>query len=116
LSQITPHGMRFTSKTTGDIDGVDLHLATSGTGRILFRSAAGLWEIDLADLSHQPQVRDFGGVDMTATVRRYPASNHTLELEMSGQWSAPRGRPSAWYVKAIQSDGQTAWSSPIFVR
>jgi hypothetical protein len=116
LSQITPRGMHFTSKTTGDIDGVDLHLADSHAGRILFRSAVGSWEIDLADLSDQPQVRSFGGVDMAATVRRYPAMNHTLELQLSGNWSSPPGRQSAWYVKAIQSDGHTAWSSPIFVR
>ncbi|MFK7801209.1 MAG: DUF3604 domain-containing protein, partial [Anaerolineae bacterium] len=107
----------FTSKTTGDRDGLDLMLNNASQGKLIFDSAAGQVSVDLAKLTaEQPrQVFDFGGVDMQVVVERYPAGVETLRLELDQIVSVPAGQQTPYFVKATQVDGQMAWASPIYV-
>lgn len=110
------HQVAFTSQTTGDIDGIELLLEDSRQGLLEFSSAAGDWQIDLSKLDDQPQVKTFGGIDMFATLMRYPETIRTMELTLETMLPAPSTPYAAYHIKAIQCDGQTAWSSPIFIR
>jgi hypothetical protein len=58
---------------------------------------------------------DFGGLDIQVCFQRYPASLTTFELELTTQINPPAGKRTPYFVKAIQSDGHMAWSSPIYI-
>ncbi|MEM9776776.1 MAG: DUF3604 domain-containing protein, partial [Chloroflexota bacterium] len=109
--------VRFESKTTGDRDGLDLVLDGAGQGKIIFDSAAGQAEVDLAELTDEnPRKRfDFGGVDMEIMIERYPAEVETLSLHLDKHVAPPAEKLTPYLVKATQVDGQMAWSSPIWV-
>lgn len=117
---ITGHSAQevtFTSKTTGDRDGLDLVLTDGSQGRLIFDSAAGQLAVNLAELTaEQPrQMFDFGGVDMQVVVERYPPGVLTLQLDLSETVLVPANQQTPYFIKATQVDGQMAWASPIYV-
>jgi len=114
LSQDTQK-VRFRSRTTGDIDGIDLWLDQAASGTIRFQSEIGTLEVDLSTLGHQEQKADFGGLDLRVTICRYPMELNECELSLQKTLSPCLADQTAFYVKAIQSDGHAAWSSPIYI-
>lgn len=104
----------FQSRTTGDIDGLDVWLADARLGMISLETPQGRLSVDLAKLTVAPFRADYGGLGIYAEIQRYPEEvlgrELTLEYDVSGDDEAP------YYVKAIQEDGHAAWSSPIYVR
>jgi hypothetical protein len=107
----------FKSSTTGDTDGLDLILDQTNQGRVDFVSAAGVCTVELAELPAKggKQRFDFGGLDMAVCFERYPAQLSGYELSLSDQITPPPGQTTPYFVKAVQSDGHMAWSSPIYV-
>ncbi|MEM7030021.1 MAG: DUF3604 domain-containing protein [Chloroflexota bacterium] len=107
----------FRSRTTGDRDGLDLLLADSCAGMLIFDSAAGNATVNLADLTteYPRQVFDFGGVDMQLVIERYPSQVSTLNLSLTETITPELGKLTPYFVKATQLDGEMAWASPIYV-
>ena len=71
--------------------------------------------VALAELTAEDHVQTAGGVDREVVMRRI-GTDYPRSVEM--QWtelSTPAGL-SAYWVRVLQTDGATAWSSPIFVR
>jgi hypothetical protein len=118
ITAATDAEVRFISQTTGDTDSIDLLLDRADRGRVLFDSRAGRCEIDLAELTDTSarQTFPFGGLDMSVTIERYPQqlTDTTLTLETPLPPPAPGATP--WFVKATQTDGHKAWSSPIYLQ
>ncbi len=108
-----PAGLSFRSRTTGDVDGFDLILDQTSSGRIHFRSQAGEAWVDLSELE-DCQTIDFGGLGMHLSIQRYPSRLHERELSLDLEVDPPADRTTPYYIKAIQEDGQMAWSSPIY--
>lgn len=106
----------FKSRTTGDRDGLDIWLTDATKGTIEFQSDAGTTKIDLSILTEEnpQQVFDYGGVDMQLIVERYGYFEPTRELNLEQSVTPPAGQLTAYFVKAIQTDGHMAWSSPIY--
>lgn len=123
------HGIRaqdegaltFTSSTTGDVDGVDLVLDRSDGGTLIFDSPVGYCEVDLSELrltasgQERRRVFPFGGLDMQVCVERYPEAVEEYRLHLSQTVVPLAGRRTPYFVKALQTDGHAAWSSPIYV-
>lgn len=107
--------VRFRSQTTGDRDGLDLALDRAREGSLRLDTQAGSARVDLRDLDAAPRVFDFGGVDMQVTVQRYPPLPQTTSLWLEHAITPPQRRTPYW-IKAIQCDGQMAWSSPIYLK
>ncbi|MEZ4710618.1 MAG: DUF3604 domain-containing protein [Caldilineaceae bacterium] len=109
--------IRFSSKTTGDRDGLDLLLDDASRGALIFDSAAGAVTVDLAELTdaNPRRVFDFGGVDMQVVIERYPAAVTTRMLDLTQMVNPPTGTLTPYFVKATQVDGHMAWASPIYV-
>lgn len=107
----------FRSRTTGDRDGLDLRLSDARQGVIVFKSAVGTVTVNLAELTqaNPRQVFDFGGVDMQVVVETYPTSLTTHSLTLKKTVFVPDATYTPYFVKATQSDGQMAWSSPIYI-
>jgi hypothetical protein len=111
----TSHELRFKSCTTGDTDGIDLFLDQSEQGTIIFDSQVGRCEVNLGDLNPKRSF-NFGGLGMQLCFERYPEQLTDYEASLSETISPPPGQTTPYFVKAIQSDGHMAWSSPIYVK
>ena len=107
----------FASSTTGDMDGINLDLTQAQNGLLVFDSKAGRCQVDLSHLEDK-QLFDFGGLDMQVCIERYPEAEAltAVELHLESTVRAIEGQTTPYFVKAIQSDGHTAWASPIYVR
>jgi hypothetical protein len=117
ITSQSQHQVVFKSHTAGDVDGIDLILDHAAEGTLVFESRAGRCEVDLSHLRHQPHVCDLGGLDMQVRVERYPLSVATFDLALSCELPVPAaGETVPYFVKAVQEDGHTAWSSPVYLR
>lgn len=115
LSQ-TSNEITFKSRTTGDRDGLDIWLTDANTETIEFQSLDKATKINLATLtSDSPrQTFDYGGVDMQLVIERYGYFESTHKLELEVDVTPPENELTAYFVKVIQTDGEMAWSSPIY--
>ena len=122
--------LAFDTMTAGDEDGMILRFEAPPDAELSFdaltsaRNQFGAlgaqgtkiaFSIPVAQIGTEDRVHPAGGVDREVVVRRvgtgYPRS-------VSFDWREPAEAPggtSAYWVRVLQSDGATAWSSPIFV-
>jgi hypothetical protein len=105
----------FKSQTTGDIDGIDLTLDQTSRGKISFESPTGSCSIDLAELGNDPRRFDFGGLGLHTAFQRYPEKLTATELSFEFRVEPKAGKPTPYFMKAIQEDGQLGWTSPVYV-
>ncbi len=115
ITATEPQAVAFQSQITGDCDGIELVLDDGRVGSLVFDSAAGTTEIDLAGLGYEPLRFDYGGLDMQLVVQCYPERVEALELTLETVDQPPGEGQAAYFVKAIQCDGEMAWSSPVYV-
>mgnify|MGYP001985336426 CR=1 FL=1 len=115
IDEVAESIVQFRSRTTGDLDGIDLWLDQAQSGSVRFRSESGELTVDLADLDAQGRRADFGGLDLHVCIVRYPEMIDARELTMSCEVEAFQQGVTPLYVKAIQADGHMAWSSPVYV-
>lgn len=129
LEEDEDHRIAFDTITAGDEDGV-VFSVDAPTGAILtidgtvrarnqFGEDAGdlrelSFAVPLDELTQEEIVFQVGGVDREVAVRRvgsdYPRTAHVEWMESEQPMSS-----AAYWVRVLQEDGATAWSSPIFV-
>jgi hypothetical protein len=109
--------IEFRSRTTGDRDGVDLWLDQAERGKLLFESPPGSCVVDLEQLRGAASRHAFelGGLGLRVCVERYPERLVDLSATLDCEVRPPADRTTPYLVKAVQSDGHMAWSSPIYV-
>ena len=129
LVQESNHEVTFDTFTAGDEDGVILDLETTGNETVLFQAevnsrsqfdnaGAGTntisLEIPLKDISEQDLVYPAGGVDREIVVRK---TGRDYPRRVAFTWAERQlqQQTTAYWVRVLQEDGATAWSSPIFV-
>jgi hypothetical protein len=83
---------------------------------VAFRSGLGELAADLATLDVIGHSVSLGGLDLRASVCRYPESPTERFVELTHEVELTAGQTTPLFVKAIQVDGHTAWSSPIYLR
>ncbi len=115
IRERTDARVRFQSRTTGDIDGIDLWLDQAAAGHIRFQSDVGQLEVDLTRLKPEGHTASFGGLDLRAWVLRYPEDPRDRHLTLEGEVDVDRETTTPLFVKAIQTDGHMAWASPVYV-
>lgn len=111
----TPSRLTFRSRTTGDLDGIDLWLDQADTGKVSFRSGVGDLEVDLGELGGEPVEKSLGGLDLRASIARYPEAPSQRELALELDVTIPAATTTPIFVKAIQTDGHLAWASPVYI-
>ena len=107
--------VHFNSQTTGDTDGLDLWLDSASQGHIQLETEVGLVTADLAALDHEPITEHFGGLDIQASIQRYPEAPPQRDLSIRETVTPKPGATTPYFVKAIQTDGAMAWSSPVYI-
>lgn len=110
-----PGVVELRSRTTGDNDGLDLWLDRADAGSIALRTGVGELEVDLASLDATGVTQDFGGLGLHARIRRYPEAPTDTALSLEATVEVAAGDEAALMLKAVQSDGHMAWSSPVYV-
>ena len=110
---VSLEGNRVTwrSCTAGDDDGLILTLADPAKAVIHFESPLLETDVKMADL---PRMVELGGVGLRVTFEALPLSRRD---EMAVEFVDDErldGRAAYW-VRITQSDGNLAWSSPIYV-
>ncbi len=109
-----PDVVNFRSRTTGDIDGLDLWLDQAQTGRLVLETGVGQLEVDLATLDADGTTRDFGGLGLHARMQRYPEQPEHRRLALHHAVTLDPGVTTPLMIKVTQVDGHMAWSSPVY--
>ena len=95
---------------------MDLWLAEAAGGVVTLATPVGSLSVDLERLEDLPRHQSFGGIDLHASIRRYPVEPVTETLELSRSVTPVRGETTPYFVKVIQTDGHMAWASPVYLR
>ena len=115
ITSVSENAVGFISQTTGDTDWIDLTLSAPPTvGQLTFTWKGGSRAVALGSLADR-EVFDLGGLDMQLKVERYPSELSRTSGELSLELPTPR-ELTPYFAKVIQSDGQMAWSSPIYIK
>jgi len=129
LSQKSVNQIIFNTITAGDEDGVvmvidapkDAKLTLNGSvrARNQFGEDAGnflplSFSIPLDNITNIETVYSAGGVDREVAVRKI-GRNYPRTMQFEWTEKDVEHRPAAYWVRVLQEDGATAWSSPIFV-
>ena len=119
----------FDTFTAGDEDGVILDLDSMSDGTLYFDAAINArsqfgaggkkknavnLKIPLTEISERDLVYDAGGVDREIVVRTV-ASDYPGRVTFTWTDKQLHSQATAYWVRVLQEDGATAWSSPIFV-
>lgn len=107
--------IHFRSRTTGDSDGIDLLLETAASGSIELETPLGRLNMSLDELNETGTHADLGGLDLYASIRRYPEAVSTFSLALETEWNPIAGKTTPLFIKTTQTDGHMAWASPIYV-
>ena len=117
------------SGTAGDENGVILDLDSMGDGTLYFDAAINArsqfgaggkkkntvnLKIPLTEISERDLVYDAGGVDREIVVRK-TGSDYPARVTFTWAEEKPQNQTTAYWVRVLQEDGATAWSSPVFV-
>lgn len=113
LKSSTEHELTLRSRTTVDIDSVDLWLDRATAGRLSFATITGAFDVDLAQLGVEGRHFEFGGLDLHATIMRHPEALHERALEFDTLIDLPTDEPSALMIKVTQEDGHMAWARQV---
>ena len=112
--------VKFTSSTSGDYDGLILDLETTDRTVVKFSSKAGCAEASYEDIMANGFMKDMGGLnlrlEMGPAYEEIPQEEYPQysRLDIRKELPASPGSHAFW-VKVLQSNGNAAWSSPIFV-
>ena len=68
----------------------------------------------VSELGLRPTVTQIGPVDRALSVQKLPEEIGFREVSFKHVDNAPRLGTNAYWVRVVQSDGEMAWSSPIF--
>lgn len=98
-------------------DGVDLWLDQAACGNLFFESRLGSCAVALEQLqgAANRRVFDLGGLGLGICVERCQERLVDLSAAIDCEVHPPADRMTPYLVKAVQSDGHLAWSSPIFI-
>lgn len=111
------HVLNFTSKTSGDEDGVILLLHAEDVNQceIQFTSSQGNAAVKVAALNDGEKSFSFGEVNRKVVFSAENAGEGSTEMTLDFTDTEVKQGENFYYVKAFQEDGNRLWSSPIFV-
>ena len=107
--------VQWRSYTVGDWDGVILDLGGDDDTVIDFTSPTMSFSVALRDIDHSGYQRSGDLLEQKVVVRRLSSETGIRETRFEWQDTSPGSGISAYWIWVTQSDGEMAWSSPIFV-
>ncbi len=115
VTQTAPSELKIESRTSGDIRGVFIKLSDRNA-TIDFESPHVQKNIPVTGLTDEPMSVNAGGVNLAVRFSIQPPEPRPMESSFTVCDDTPTSARHAYWVKAVQMDGHTAWSSPIFLK
>ncbi len=137
FNDVTETGFHWQTFTCGDEDGASFDVdsetaeiqvtctstpvasAQVGTGR---RICAPTNQVDrvcfrfhMKELGSEPKIIELGPVERRIRIRRLPEKTGRMEVEFKFIDTGFESGVNAYWIRVVQSDGEMAWSSPIYV-
>jgi hypothetical protein len=110
----TTRTVRWISTTSGDFDGIILEVEAEEDARISFNTKPVQFSFQLDQLL-EPLSIEAGGIEQKVEVSLISKIEPPTHVRFEYTDQKVRPGVNAYYVKVVQSDGEKAWSSPIFV-
>jgi hypothetical protein len=114
VTEKTEKSVSWDSTTSGDSDGLILHLEASNETLISFITEPAEFSFYLSELK-EPIIVDAGRLEQKVIVSRVPIEEYPTEVIIEYTDHDVKSGITPYYVKVTQTDGEKAWSSPIFI-
>lgn len=114
IEDMSERAVSWKSVTTGDADGVVLHLEAEDEAVLSFDTPVIQHAVSLAEIAEGPVVVEAGGIDIQVVFERLPLGvGREVAFSFREEKLAPGCHP--YWVRVVQTDGAKAWASPIYV-
>ena len=111
-----PQSLSWVSSTVGDVDGILVNVHSMEPGaHVLFDAVPCKAVVRLADLAEGEVRIPGGGVDAEVHVAWAASEELPLEVHLGLDAPSPETGSAPYWVRVVQTDGEMAWSSPVFV-
>ena len=110
----TDQKVLYSSMTSGDCDGIILKLEASEDTRISFKTKPAQFSFQLNQLK-EPLIVEVGNIEQKVEVSCISKQKTSKNVKFNYTDQNIKTGVNAYYVKVLQSDGEKAWSSPIFM-
>ncbi len=110
----TDQRIRWSSMTSGDCVGIILKLEVSKDTRVSFKTNPAQFSFQLNQLK-EPLIVEAGNIEQKVEVSRISEQKTPHNVKFNYTDQNMKTGVNAYYVKVLQSDGEKAWSSPIFI-
>jgi len=107
--------LAWTSVTTGNLAGVDLWLDEARRGSLEINTNVVSGTVDLAKLDDDMVAFDGGGLGRRLSAYRLPESDWGRYVAVEHSATLQGGADLPVYIRVTQSDGNQAWTSPIYL-
>jgi len=107
--------LAWNSVTTGNLAGIDLWLDDVQRGTLNIETNVVSGTIDLASLNDNTIALDGGGLGRQLSVYRLPEADFSRHITLEHKVGFSGGADLPVYLRATQTDGHQAWSSPIYL-
>ena len=123
IKELTKTGVRWTSNTSGDYDGLILDLDFNEKTEMIFKSEQKDFSIKVSEIGEELIVYPAGGENLKVEVNlaNKICTNQeefiracNVDYAFKDMEKNPEG--NAYWLRILQEDGHMAWSSPIFTK
>lgn len=120
ITEVTDQCVQWISSTTGDYDGVVLHLLQTPETSLEIYTEQGNAIIQMSDIGTSVKTIPFGGENLKMEIE-YVSKEYLKEGQKTegdyykDSFELPVKGSHAIWAKIVTIDGQQAWASPIFV-
>lgn len=114
ITQQDDQTVSWNSSTSGDHDGLVLELDESNETIFHFHTDLVDDTIALSDLKKGPVHKDCGGVGQYYQFSLQPTISGPRTIDFQWKDPSPVSGRNAYWIRVVQEDGETAWSSPLY--
>jgi hypothetical protein len=116
VQEATPGtALTWTSVTTGNLAGIDLWLDEARSGMVIIETSVVSGKIDLAALADNVLEFDGGRLGRKLSVYRLPEGEWDRKVTLDHTVTHQGSADLPVYLRVTQSDGNQAWTSPIYL-
>lgn len=106
--------IKWNSNTSGNTNGFEIKIDGNKKTKLRFSSSQISFGFDMDDIAENKLIKDAGGINqkVTLSMAKEPAAKN-VDIKFTD--NKIKQGINAYWVKAVQKDGHTAWSSPIYI-
>jgi hypothetical protein len=115
IDECSNHHVRWRSVTSGQEEGVLLHVDAPDDAVITFTAGPADLEFTLGDVRAGDLGWDLGGLEQKVTASTMHTEARRLDAAFEHVDAEPGDGEQAYWVRVVQTDFHRAWSSPVYL-